>query len=62
MPKPNREPQKTAEAAQLKAAEALTSVDMVMGETKKRLASEVDSKIQNISPRLDGFEKTATEI
>jgi hypothetical protein len=54
--------QKTAEAAQLKAAEALTSVDMVMDETKKRLASEVDSKIQNISPRLNGFEKTAAEI
>ena len=53
---------KTAEAAQLKASEALVSVDTIVEQTKTQLASDVNSKIQSISPRLDAFEKTAAEI
>jgi F0F1-type ATP synthase membrane subunit b/b' len=54
--------QKTAEAAQLKASEALASIDTIVEQTKTQLASDVNSKIQSISPRLKGFEKTAAEI
>jgi F0F1-type ATP synthase membrane subunit b/b' len=54
--------QNTAEAAQGKASDALASVDKIVEQTKTQLTTDINSKIQSISPRLGAFEQTATQI
>jgi F0F1-type ATP synthase membrane subunit b/b' len=54
--------QNTAEAAQTEASDALASVDTIVEQTKIQLTTDMNSKIQSISPRLEAFEQTATQI
>jgi hypothetical protein len=54
--------QNTGEAAQKKASNALASVDRIVEQTKTQLTTDMNSKIQSISPRLEAFEQTAIQI